>query len=158
MGCNRASYYISTWYDEPVYFHGMYWRMVGGNSTTGKIAQLDMNKNEIQRIAIKECATAIFRTGHRVYLTNSNGRTCYISVYPPLPKPLVLENFQTSVIDNNEGSGLVKVSFQITGDGSKTCEISWGNVEVSHYSVNKGSHAFARVMTSGTHQICARLI
>ena len=93
MACRRAGTYIGVyWRDEPKFLGGSYWIMSGGSSTRASISRTDKYGDvKYEKHSIKECETKTFSSGHKVRITNSNGKTCYISVTAPLPiiKPII---------------------------------------------------------------------
>ena len=79
---------IYQWMDDRLQFiQNAYWGMIGGTNTSAKIVRCTKDKVILEEKKIMENETVIFESGHPVKITNSNSRTCYMTVgAPPLDK------------------------------------------------------------------------
>lgn len=77
---------VAQWYDGILhYVQGEYWGMVGGSIGSADIVRCTEYQEVLEKYSIGDQETIQFRTGHKVYITNSDGRSCSIVVSTPVP-------------------------------------------------------------------------
>lgn len=75
---------VDQWYNGLLYFtQNEYWGMVGGSSNSADIVRCTEHQDVLERYSIDESETVQFRTGHKVFITNSDGRSCDIVISKP---------------------------------------------------------------------------
>ena len=76
---------VDQWYSNIVhYIEGDYWGMVGGTSDSADIVRCTKDQSVLEKYSIDEYETIQFRSGHKVFITNSDGRSCDIVVSKPV--------------------------------------------------------------------------
>lgn len=93
-----ATITVAQWYDGILhYVQGEYWGMVGGSSGSADIVRCTEYQEVLEKYSIGEYETIQFRTGHKVFITNSDGRSCDIIVSKPVAIECVTGDYSLSL-------------------------------------------------------------
>ena len=88
---------VDEWYANIVhYIEGDYWGMVGGTKDSADIVRCTKDQSVLEKFSIDEYETIQFRSGHKVYITNSDGRSCDIVVSKPVSIECVIGEYPLS--------------------------------------------------------------
>ena len=97
---------VDQWYNNIVhYIEGDYWGMVGGTSDSADIVRCTKDQSVLEKFSIDEYETVQFRSGHKVFITNSDGRSCNITISKPAAIECVTGEYPISIYDWKYGNG-----------------------------------------------------